>query len=67
MRPSGRNEGHTAVIVNKYSKSSSCNDGEEYDEQVEDHVVANDEAIKIPMENGESTIFYPNTVKNRPM
>ena len=32
------------------SKSSYCSDGNEHKEQVEDHLVANDEAIKISTE-----------------
>ena len=43
---SGRNEGLMVVVVNESSKSSSCDDGEELDEQVGDHLVANEEAIK---------------------
>ena len=51
MCPSGRNEGPPADIVDKSSKSSSCDDGEERNEQVGDHLVANEETIKIPTEN----------------
>ena len=39
------------VVVDKYSKSSLSDDGEERNEQVEDHLVANEETIKIPAEN----------------
>lgn len=44
---SGRNEGPTTVVVDKYFKSSSCDDGEEREEQIGDHLVA----IKILAEN----------------
>lgn len=47
MREIGRNKGSTAIAVNKSSKSSSCDDGEECDEEVEDHLVANENAIQI--------------------
>lgn len=36
MCPSRRNEGPTAVLVDESSKSSSCDDGEEHEEQVGD-------------------------------
>ena len=45
MRLSGRNEGPMVVVVDESSKSSSCDDGEECEEQVEDHYVANKEVI----------------------
>ena len=51
MCPSRSNEGPTTVVVDKYSKSSLSDDGEERNEQVEDHLVANEETIKIPAEN----------------
>ena len=51
MRPSGRNEGPMVVVVDESSKSSSCDDGEEREEQVGDHLVANEETIEIPAEN----------------
>ena len=38
--------------MDESSKSSSCDDSEKYKEQVRDHLVANEEAIKIPAENG---------------
>ena len=34
--------------MDESSKSSSCDDGEEHEEQVRDHLVANEETIKIP-------------------
>ena len=40
-----RNEGFTVVVVDKSSKSSSFDNGEEREEQVEDHLVANEETI----------------------
>ena len=46
--PSGRHEGPTVVVVDVPSKSSSCEDVEEREEQVGDHLIANEEAIKIP-------------------
>ena len=48
MRPNGRNEGPTKVVVENSSKSSLYYDGD----QVGDHLLANDEAIEISMENG---------------
>jgi hypothetical protein len=47
MRPSGRNEGPTEVVVDEYSKSSSCDDGKEHDEQVEDRLMTIEKVIKI--------------------
>ena len=41
MRHNGRNEGPTVVVVNESSKSSSCDDNEE---QVGDHLIANEES-----------------------
>ena len=49
--PSRRNEGSTMVVVDKSFKSSLCDDGEEREEQVGDHLVANGEVIEIPPEN----------------
>ena len=40
-----------AIVVDKSSKSSTCEDGEERKEQVRDHLVANEEAIENPVEN----------------
>ena len=51
MRPSGRNEGSMVVVVNESYKSSLCDDGEECEDQVEDHLVANEKTIEIPAEN----------------
>ena len=52
MRPSGRNEGPKVVVVNKSSKSSLCNDGEEREEQMGNHLVANKKkTIKLPTNN----------------
>ena len=51
IRPSGKNEGPTAVVVDEPSKSSSCDHGEEHEEQVGDHLITHEEAIKIPAEN----------------
>ena len=51
IRQSGRNEGPTVVVVEEFAKSSSCDDGEERKEQVGDHLIANEEAIKIPVGN----------------
>lgn len=47
MCPSGRIEGLTVVVVDKSSKLSSCNDGKEPEEEVGDHLVANEKPIKI--------------------
>ena len=46
MRPSGRNEGPTMVVVNESSKLSLYDDGEECKEQKIDHLVANEQAKK---------------------
>ena len=51
MHPSGRNEGRTLVVMNGFSRPTSCNDGEQRNEKMGDHLIANDEAIKIPTEN----------------
>lgn len=51
MRLSEMNEGPTTVVMDESSKSSLCDDGEEYQEQVGDHLVAIKEAIKVPTEN----------------
>lgn len=51
MCSSGRNEGPTAAILKKSSKSSLYNDIEERDEQVKYHLVANEKTIKIIAEN----------------
>ena len=48
MRLSGRNKGALAVVVEESSKSSSYNDGDEPEEQVGNHLVANEEATQIP-------------------
>jgi hypothetical protein len=48
MHLHGRNESLTVLVVDKSSKASSWNDGEE---QMGDHLVANEEAIEIPTEN----------------
>ena len=48
---SGRNEGPTAVVVEKSFKLSSCDNNEERKKQVRDHLVANEEAIEIPENN----------------
>jgi hypothetical protein len=47
MRPSGSNEGPTTVVVDKSSKSSSSDNGEERDKQMGDHLVTNMESSKI--------------------
>ena len=47
MCPSGRNEGPMLVVVDESSKSSSCDDGEKCKKQMGDHLVSNEEAIKI--------------------
>lgn len=46
MRPNGRNEGPTTIVVEKYSKLSSYDDDKEFEEQVED-----EKTIKIPVKN----------------
>ena len=51
MRPNGKNEGSIVVIAKESSKSSSCDDGEEHKEQVQDHLVIIKEVIKISIEN----------------
>lgn len=51
MHLSGKNEGPTVVIVDESFKSCPCDDGEECDEQVRDHMIANYEASEISMEN----------------
>jgi hypothetical protein len=48
MYQSGRNKCPTMVVMDKFSKSSSCNNSEKCEEQVRDHLVANEEAIRIP-------------------
>ena len=49
--PSGRNEGPTVVVVDEPSKWSSCEDVEEHEEQVGDHLIANEEAIEFLADN----------------
>ena len=44
----GENEGPTVVVVDKSSKSSSCNDGKECKDQVGDHLVAMRRQSKFP-------------------
>ena len=56
---SERIEGPMAVVVDKSLKSFSCNDGEEHEEQVGDHLIANEVAIKIPMENDDNAERFP--------
>lgn len=51
MRPSGRNQGPTAVVIDESSKSSSCDDGKEWEEQVGEHLVANEKATETRAEN----------------
>lgn len=51
MGPSGRNESLTMVIVGEASKSFACDDSQDYEEQVGDHLVINEEVFKIPVEN----------------
>lgn len=51
MHPSGKKKGPTVVLVDESCKLSLYNNGEEREEQVGDHLVANEEAIKIPAEN----------------
>jgi hypothetical protein len=46
-----RNKGPTVVVVGKSSESSLCKDDKQCNEQVRDHLVADYEAINIPMEN----------------
>jgi hypothetical protein len=38
------------IVVDEFYKSFSTDDGDEHDEQVGDHLFANEEAIKIPTE-----------------
>lgn len=47
----GRNENPIVVVVYKYFKSFLCDDGEEHNEQVKDHLVANQETTKILAKN----------------
>lgn len=58
MRPSGSNESLRAVVVDESSKSSSSDDGDEWDEQVGDHLVLNEEAMRISMENDDSNEIF---------
>jgi hypothetical protein len=58
MRPSGSNESLRAVVVDESSKSSSSDDGDEWDEQVGDHLVLNEKAIRISMENDDSNKIF---------
>lgn len=51
IHQSGRNEGPTIVVLEKSSKSSSCDDDEECKEQVGYHLVTNEKAIKILADN----------------
>ena len=44
MRPSGRHEGHMMVVMNKYSKSSLCDDSGI--EQVGDYLVLSVKKLK---------------------
>ena len=53
MCSNGRNEGPLAGVVNESSKSSLCDDNDKCEEQVRDHLVANDEAIEIPAGNDD--------------
>lgn len=46
-----RNVGPMVVVVNESSKSSPYDDDEKRDEQVKNHLIANEEEIKIPAEN----------------
>lgn len=48
---SGRNEGPIVVVVDEFSKLSSCDDGEEHDKHMGDHLVANEETIEKSAEN----------------
>ena len=41
-RPSGKNKGPMVVVVDESSKSSLCDDGDDREKQVEDHLVANE-------------------------
>ena len=50
MHESGRNEGLIEVVVDESSKSSLCDDCEKCEEQVEDHLVANENIIEKPTE-----------------
>ncbi len=69
IRPSGRNEGPTVVVVDESSKSPKCEDP---DERVGDNVVANDEVTEGPsLSDGNGERFgvdgrYP-TRKRRPL
>ena len=59
MHPSNRNGGPMAVIMNKYFKSSLCDDCKECEEQVGDQLVANEDAIEMPTEyDGRVEKFY---------
>ena len=60
IHPNEKNEGPIAVIVDKPSRSSSCDDGEEREEQVRDHLIANEEANEIPVENDDRVERFGN-------
>ena len=51
MRQNGRNKDPMVVIVDEYTKLPSLDDDEERKKEVGDHLVANEEAIKISAKN----------------
>lgn len=51
MPQSGRNESLTMVVVDESSKSFLYDEEEEHDEQVRDHLITNEETIKISVDN----------------
>ena len=51
MRPSGRDQDFSTVVVDEYFKSSSYDVGKECDEKVEDHLVANKKVVEVSTEN----------------
>lgn len=46
MHQNWRTEDSTVVIIDEFSKSPSCDDGEERKEQVRNHSLTNEETIK---------------------
>ena len=46
--------------MDNFSKSSSYDDGEKREEQVRDHLIANEEAIKISVKNDSQVEKFAN-------
>lgn len=51
MHLSGRNKGPMVAVVDKPSKLFSYDNGERSEEQVRNHLVANEGAFKLPIGN----------------